>query len=50
MQPADLHPHVIDVVNQDIMPRLVSTKKQFATNVGKWAIYRKSAEANKADP
>ena len=46
MQPADLHPHVTDVVNQDIMLRLVSTKKQLATNVGKWAIYRKSAEDN----
>ena len=43
MQPEDLHPHVTDVVNQDIMPQLVSTMNQFATNVEKWPIHRKSA-------
>ena len=49
MQPEDLHPHVTDVVNQDIMPQLVSTMNQFVTIVEKWPIHRKSAGENKAD-
>ena len=47
MQPEDLHSHVTDVVNQDIMPQLVSTMNQFATNVEKWPIHRKSAGETK---
>ena len=35
--------HVTDVGNLDIMPRLASTKKQFATNVEKLVTYRGSA-------
>ena len=49
MQPAELHPHVTDVVNQDTMPYLAGAKKQFATNVEKWFIYRRSAGANKVN-
>ena len=39
--------HVTDVGNLDIMPRLASTKKQFATNVEKLVTYRGSAGVNK---